>query len=194
MDYKALAQELITEYGNSMLPVENIGKTLERYFTEQGKKFSAKVFCVQFDCLLQYSMLELSVADGEVAAVEVAAIKGLTKYGDLVEYINSNYKTKISWDDILNASNSVVKKWLANQKPLMDKLAEEFIYGFAMVDASVTKEDILKKLISGWAGILSLLAWADGQKTQAEQDALKDCIAMEVVVKIEQLVKQAENK
>ena len=144
MDYKKLAEQLKAKYNEAILPVRHIGMTLEEHFKSKGQKFSAEIFCKQFDCILQYSMLEIAVADGTITGVELAIVKEITKYCDLVKYINSNYNAKITWEDILKAGVPTVKKWLANQKPLLDKLAEQFVYGFAFVDASVTKEDILK--------------------------------------------------
>ena len=93
----------VEQYNQTFEMLDNLGKTFEKFFAKKGKEFSGDVFVKQFDCVLQYALLEFALADGEICENEISFIKNLTKKGDLVTYINSYYKTSISWNDILNA-------------------------------------------------------------------------------------------
>ena len=187
-----LVAHLIKNYDEAEQIVAGCGETLENYFKSKGQKFSAEIFCKQFDCILQYSMLQMAVADGNIDQNEWLFIKEVTKHSDLVTYINTKYKTKINWDAILQASNDSVEKWLEVNKEYVDKLAEEFIYGFTMVDFSVDA-DLEDALCEATAGIMAVLGYADGNSEELEKSAAGNSLIVEVLASISNNLDKANN-
>lgn len=177
-------QDVIDNYANAIAVVEKIGDIFERAMASAGKKFSAEIFDKQFDCIMQYSMLQLAVADGKISADEVAIIKNITDHGDLVDYINSFYKVDISWEDILNAANQSVEKWIKGNESLVDKIADEFITVFAAVDKADKSRDMFEELATYWSRLLGSIAIADDEATEEEREAFKRCYLMKVASKI----------
>ena len=187
-----LVAHLIKNYDEAEQIVAGCGETLENYFKSKGQKFSAEIFCKQFDCILQYSMLQMAVADGNIDQNEWLFIKEVTKHSDLVTYINTKYKTKINWDAILQASNDSVEKWLEVNKEYVDKLAEEFIYGFTMVDFSVDA-DLEDALCEATAGVMAVLGYADGNSEELEKSAAVNSLIVEVLAAISNNLDKANN-
>ena len=193
IDFKAIAQKLKAEYDKATTPVKTVGKTFEQYMNEQGRTFSAEIFCKQFDILLQYSMLELVVADGKVSGAEIGAVKAITAHGDLVEYINTNYNSKIVWEDLIKADVETVKNWIKNNRYLIDKLANEFVYVFAIVDNAVKKEEIFKSVSTAWASILGVLTCVDGASSPRENEAFQNCYLVTTLQVFEEAMKKIKD-
>lgn len=187
-----LVAHLIKHYDEAEEIVVGVGETLENYFRSKGEKFSAEVFCKQFDCILQYSMLQMAVADGEINSDELLFIKEVTKHSDLVAFINAYYKNKISWEDILNAGAETVEKWLKVNQEYVDKLAEEFVYGFSMVDFSVDA-DLEGALCEAVAAVMAVLGYADGNSEEYEKYAAGNSLIVEVLASIRAKLDSANN-
>ena len=134
----------------------------------------------------------MAVADGNIDQNEWLFIKEVTKHSDLVTYINTKYKTKINWDAILQASNDSVEKWLEVNKEYFDKLAEEFIYGFTMVDFSVDA-DLEDALCEATAGVMAVLGYADGNSEELEKSAAGNSLIVEVLAAISNNLDKANN-
>lgn len=187
-----LVAHLIKNYDEAEQIVAGCGETLENYFKSKGQKFSAEIFCKQFDCILQYSMLQMAVADGNIDQNEWLFIKEVTKHSDLVTFINTKYKTKINWDAILQASNDSVKKWLEVNKEYINEIASEFVYGFSMVDYS-TEADLENALCEATAGVMAVLGYADGNSEELEKSAAGDSLIVEVLVSIRNNIDKANS-
>lgn len=163
----------VEQYNQTFEMLDNLGKTFEKFFAKKGKEFSGDVFVKQFDCVLQYALLEFALADGEICENEISFIKNLTKKGDLVTYINSYYKTSISWNDILNAKSSSVAKWIKVNKEYVDKIAEQFTDAFAFADSALD-EDLFTKLNDSVVAIFVMLSFMDGDSSEAEKKAIRE--------------------
>jgi hypothetical protein len=187
-----LVAHLIKHYDEAEEIVVGVGETLENYFKSKGEKFSAEIFCKQFDCILQYSMLQMAVADGKIDSDELLFIKEVTKHSDLVTFINTHYKTKVAWDDILSTSTQTMEKWLKINKEYVDKLAEEFVYGFSMVDFSV-EADLEGALCEAAAGVMAVLGYADGNSEEKEKYAAGNSLIVEVLASIRAKLDSANN-
>ena len=49
-----LVAHFIKTYDEAEDTVLSVGETLQNYQRTQGQNFDAEVFCIQFDCILQY--------------------------------------------------------------------------------------------------------------------------------------------
>jgi len=177
-------------YKEAMVHVTNVGKTLESYYGQKGEKFDSKIFFVQFDCCLQYGLLQMAIADGKLDKEELLLLKDVTKYGDLVHFINSKYKNKLTWDNVLNGAEDSIQKWLDNNKKYMDELSNEFAAFFSLVDVAVTNEDILKPVTDSVVTLLACVASLDGNISDAERESLNTNYAIDTLAKIDYLIKK----
>lgn len=190
---KKLVEKMAKDYDSLKEIVDNIGASLEKYYSAMNVKFKSEILISQFDCILQYSLLWQALANGELSAEELAVIENLVRRGDLVDYINSKHQTKISWNSFLSATPSAVKKWMIANEKYMDDLAEEFVYCFCMIDGA-DGEDLYKKLLGGLSAIFAGMGELDGKITVDEINALKDNYATKVLTKIKkQLIKMEQH-
>ncbi|MBR2614786.1 MAG: hypothetical protein IKC71_04225 [Clostridia bacterium] len=182
-----LVNHFILAYDNAKELILGIGETLENYYKTQGHDFSAQTFCSQFDCIMQYSLLELAAADGNVNENELLLIKGTPQHGDLIDYINSFYQTKFTWENVYYAGAGVLRSWLENNRQHMDRLAHEFINGFVTMDYSVDL-DLETILCEKVAAISVILSHADGASTTNEAKAVPSTYISMVLATIRQTI------
>lgn len=169
------AQEQIYEqarqaYLASVQQVKVIGTTLQKFYESKGQKFSADILLRQYDCILQYALVEYSIQDGNATADEIAFIMGMTENADLVEYINSKYKEKVSWKSVANADYDSIRSWLDRNKQFIDPLAAEFVDAFALVDRAVESEDMLDELVNMIVVIVGSLFAIDGDSSESARE------------------------
>lgn len=157
-------------YLASVQQVKVIGTTLQRFYEKNGQKFSCDILLRQYDCILQYALVEYSIQDGNATADEIAFIMGMTENADLVEYINSKYKEKISWKSIANADYDSIRNWLDRNKQFIDPLASEFVEAFAVVDRAVESEDLLDDLVNKIVVIVGSLFAIDGDSSESSRE------------------------
>ena len=189
-----LFKRAAVEYNDLIKELKVVGDTLEAYQKDNGKKFSSDIFLKQFDCIFQYGLLQHAIADGTLDKNELIFIKEITSYGDLLVYINSYYKNSVTWDDVLNAKEDSVDKWLSNNEEYINKLSAEFIASLAMVDAAVTNVDFVKMLIEKCGAIYGLLEQMDGEVSKAEQNDIPSNYLLRVIAVLDKHVKELLNK
>lgn len=170
-------------YDHAMEDLEEIGVAIRRVAEKNGRNFSTKIFYSQFDCILQYSLIQAAASDGDIDVDELQCIKDLTRYGDLVSFINSKYAVKISWQSILDSNTGSVIDWLDINKRYVDSICDEFCPAFSIVDAA-TEKDYLKNLMEDVRKIIIAIWEMDDVVYESEVENISDNYILEVFATI----------
>lgn len=168
--------------------IETMSTCIKTFMDSKGvTDYNPEVTLIKFDVLLQYSLLQIATADYDIDKNEIVFIRGLTKKGDLVNYINANSSggTPITWDMIYRADVLDVRKALDLLKSEIVKLSKEFVMVFSTCDLATPEYDFFSDLVDGVFCIIKGLASMDGKIECSEADA--DCLILDTLEEIKKI-------
>lgn len=175
-------------YADSVNDVKNMAQLIEKVLKSAGQKYDYKITLKQFDIILQYSLLQIAVADNNIDKNEVSFIRELTTYGDFCNYLSVGTGKKIDWDDILYASESLIKSLLDKIQDAIIELANEFVAMFVAVDKTVDEYDFLADLKRNVITIMMAACQSDGETRKDELAG--SCLIISVINTMEKLMKK----
>ena len=140
--------------------------------------FSADNCMIEFDIVLQYSLLQIACADMNFSSDEMEFIRRLTKSGDFVEFMNKQYDTDVTWEDLVEGSVETLRKVLKLHEDNIGELAVNFGGIFAAFD-SMTKTNYIDEFEEDVCKIILGVASMDGEVTQDELD--QDCLMLKLI-------------
>lgn len=174
-------------YASALSEVEGLGGAFEKEMRNIEKDFSKEYFCWMFENLLQYSLLEISWVDGKIDPREVLITNKVTKYGDVLSLANSILNTKFHWEDLIDADPDSVRKFLAAIKNILEPMQQTFVAQFAVFDKNAVG-DSLDTVIKGVTALFVLFMHSDGESSDEEKEAIKNCMMIETFALIKMCI------
>ena len=133
-----------------------------------------KVPMICFDLILQSCFLNAAVNDGELEHNEIVFITNVTKYADLLDFVNQDMKAQnaewptITWDVIPQLESEVQQNLALAATAIVDKYAEAFVKLFATVDKILTDVDLLAMLKEKVGIMLIGITGIDGDDIESD--------------------------
>ncbi len=134
---------------------------------ELDDKFDSERPLKLFDMLLQALLFSEALADKDFCQEEKEFIESLSKDASLFDSTDIEALKDLSWEKIFNMSIEEQEKLVDSANEALNKLADEFVLPFAILDATTT-QNTLYDISTQLTNISLLLSAIDGEVSEEE--------------------------
>ena len=120
--------------------VQDIVQELSNFAKEVESSFSFDVAMRQYDCILQALLLRVAAEDGYFLEEEKQFIEKIALYGSVKEYLKGKYDLDMEYDYFFHYDKKELKEITTKMFAMLDKLIEDFVAPFAIIDAHLSKD------------------------------------------------------
>lgn len=181
MDYKTFAQ---SNYDDAICFIEQLADIIVTAFGDEGEKFDKELFCMQFDCILQFTLLEMALADNKFKKEEFELVRDITKYGNLISYVNNVFDKNLEWKTVWDSTAKSIKGWLESFKDVIIDEGSDLVSYLTVVKNSITENDYVKQLADKILAVVYAVINADGKMTEKEENYFIETAMGELLSKV----------
>ncbi len=136
--------------------------------------FESTTAMICFDIIMQSCLLNGAVHDGQLERTEIELIKSITKYADLLPFVNAEMVKEdpqwpsIGWNDIATLESEAQQSIALISAAVVVDYADMFVKIFATVDKILTDTDLLGLINERVYALFVALAAVDGDDIKTD--------------------------